>query len=157
MRPPIRAARMLTCLTATLLAITLAHAQPSPDRTVDDYRNAARRALHACTQAIPAPTAASTPTRDSGPAQCAATAKNAVADKLDAAMASTMDPAVRAALQRHQAAFVKSLAGLAPLPGETANGYEQRQAGLRCAFSHAWTEVEQSEAGDRFKTAKGRP
>jgi hypothetical protein len=148
---------MLSCLAALLLAIPVAQAQTPADRSVDDYRNAARRALHACSKAISDPAATPAPSADAAASQCAATAKNAVADKFDAAMTSTMDPAVRAALQRHQAAFFKSLAGLAPLPGEATTGYQQRQAGLRCALTHAWTEIEHSEAEDRFKAAKSKP
>ncbi|MEJ8835574.1 hypothetical protein [Ramlibacter sp. AN1133] len=156
MRRPRRGPLVLACVTALLLPVSAAQAQTPPDRSVDDYRNAARRALHGCSKAV-AETAPSARARDAASARCAAEAKSAVAGKFDAAMVSTMDPAVRAALQRHQAAFITSLAGIAPLPGEASSGYLQRQTGLRCALSHAWTDIEQSEASDRYRTAKGKP
>ena len=156
MQPAQRRASLLACASGLLLAAgaAQAQAQPTPDRSVDEYRNAARRALHACTSDLPEARQA---VRAGDNAHCIATAKSAVAEKFDAAVASTMDPALRAALQRHQAAFFVSLAGLAPLPGEVASGYRQRQTGLNCALSHAWTDVERSEGEEQVRTVKPRP
>jgi hypothetical protein len=149
---------MLPCVAGLLLAVAAGHAQAqaSPDRSVDEYRNAARRALHACSRAI-ADSRSGARAGEGGPPTCIAEAKNSVAGRFDAAMTSTMDPVLRAALQRHQAAFVVSLRGLAPLPGEAATGYLQRQTGLNCALSHAWSDVERSEGDDRLRTATSRP
>lgn len=157
MRRTARGAPAVICVSALLLAAAMAQAQSPADRSVDDYRNATRRAVHACGKGIPEPGSSGAAYDAAATADCVAGAKASLAEKFDAAMTSTMDPAVRAALQRHQAAFFSSLSGLAPLPGEAATSYRQRQAGLRCALSHAWTDIEQSEAEDRFKSSKAKP
>ena len=141
--PAVHPWRTAVCLAGLLLAAGAACAHGAP---IDDYRNATQRALHACARPFaqpqrgaPAPEGVRT-WRD-----CAEGAKLAIGGKFDAAMASFMDPVGRAALQRYQAAFLGALSGLPPLASEAPLGYDQRQAALRCALSHAWSEFELSE------------
>jgi len=152
--PAFRQWRPWSCLAALLLVAGAFAAQGTP---VDEYHNASRRALASCGR--PFEGHGVSPGADQVKAwrQCADSAKTTVGEKFDAAMASTaMDPAGRAALQRYQAAFLKYLTGLPPVTGEAQAGYDQRQAGLRCALSHAWTEFEEAERAQETAAATGR-
>ena len=144
------------CLAGLWLAAGAAHADATP---IDAYRSATQRALHACARPFDRIDKAAAAADDVRAwRQCAAEVTQAVDGKFDAAMASFMDPVGRAALQRYQAAFLGALEGLPPRASEARNGYDQRQAALRCALSHAWSEFELSEAPkDRRAAVARRP
>jgi hypothetical protein len=127
-----------TMLVAGLLLLGgMAESRASTDRGIEEYRHATRRALHAC---------AGKKGDHRDHRKCVGRTKPAVDAQFDAALiASFMDPAGRAALQRYHAAFLAALSGLPSRAGESPRGYEQRQAALRCALSHAWAEYEQTE------------
>ena len=148
--------RTAVCLAGLLLAAGAARAEAPP---IDAYRSATQRALYACARPF-ARSGKAAPGADTLRAwrECAAEVTQAVDGKFDAAMASFMDPVGRAALQRYQAAFLGALEGLPPRGTEAASGYDQRQAALRCALSHAWSEFELSEAPrDHPATASRQP
>ena len=153
----IRHCRSWVGIAGLLLLVGAAQSEGSSDRALDDYRNATRRALHACGVPFASGKRANTPSEDQAYRHCSEQAKLTISDKFEAVMASSMDPAARAALQRYQAAFLVSLSGLPPLTGEAPLGYEQRQAGLRCSLSHAWSEFDRSELPKEVRPASSRP
>jgi hypothetical protein len=136
----------LACIAGWLLFCSAAQGQSAPG-SVEEYRNATRRELRACSvKAVDMERITHGLKPDGEHRQCVEAARLAIAPKFDAAVAATMDPVGRAALQQYQAAFLGALNGTTPMTTERPGGYDQRQSALFCAMAHAWSEFEQSEA-----------